>query len=110
MDHFDQMASYLDHEVLSPSSSAGNMVQLKLREAGRVAFADLLALHLSQFARNRIATGVIPTDELFQQEARRFVFGDEDGWNQTLADNQQWLKAFKEQESWLDRIDYTGFG
>jgi hypothetical protein len=64
-------------------------------------FADVLAKHLSQFARNNIMRGVMPTDEMFQREARRVAFGDEDGWNQTLADNQEWLRSFKQQEDWL---------
>jgi hypothetical protein len=39
----------------------------------------------------------MPTDEMFQRESRRVMFDDEeDSWNQTLADNQQWLDAFRQ--------------
>ena len=79
------------------------MVMPKLVEDDTVMFAEVLAQHLGQFARNNIMLGIMPTDEMFQREARRVAFGDEDGWNQTLADNQQWLKGFKQQEDWMNQ-------
>ena len=109
-DHFKQMQERLSQEaLLSPGlkSQAGgfgaNMALPKLVEDDTVMFADVLAQHLSQFARNNIMLGIMPTDEMFQREARRVAFGDEDGWNQTLADNQEWLKGFKQQEDWMNQ-------
>jgi hypothetical protein len=47
-----------------------------------------------------ITRGVVPTDEMFQVEARRLLFDSEDQWNQTMADNLEWLAKFRgEQES-----------
>ncbi|KAH6642964.1 hypothetical protein C7974DRAFT_113499 [Boeremia exigua] len=108
-DHFLQLTSRLDQErqLTAPDiqnqASAVNPVALPIMmEDDTLMFADVLAQHLSQFARKNILRGIMPTDEMFQREARRVAFGDEDGWNQTLADNQEWLKSFKEQ-GWLDQ-------
>jgi hypothetical protein len=108
-DHFNQMTWRLNEEgLLSPGlerhtdvTGANNAALPKLVDEDTMMFADVLAKHLSQFARNNIMRGVMPTDEMFQREARRVAFGDEDGWNQTLADNQEWLRSFKQQEDWL---------
>lgn len=109
-DHFKQMQERLSQEgalIPGPQNQAGgpgaNMVMPKLVEDDTVMFAEVLAQHLGQFARNNIMLGIMPTDEMFQREARRVAFGDEDGWNQTLADNQQWLKGFKQQEDWMNQ-------
>ena len=109
-DHFKQMQERLSQEgalIPGPQTQAGgpgaNMVMPKLVEDDTVMFAEVLAQHLGQFARNNIMLGIMPTDEMFQREARRVAFGDEDGWNQTLADNQQWLKGFKQQEDWMNQ-------
>ncbi|KAF9692151.1 hypothetical protein EKO04_010099 [Ascochyta lentis] len=107
-DHFNQMTSRLNQEgLLSPglqSHTGSNATLLpKLVEDDTVMFADVLAQHLSQFARHNILLGIMPTDEMFQREARRIAFGDEDGWNQTLADNQEWLKGFRRQGNWISQ-------
>jgi hypothetical protein len=52
--------------------------------------------HLGQFARQQMQKGVIPTDEMFQQEARRVVFDCGDEWDQTIADSPQWLSSFRQ--------------
>lgn len=39
--------------------------------------------------------GNIPTDEMFQQESWRLLYDSEDSWNQTIADNPEWLTAFR---------------
>lgn len=36
-----------------------------------------------------------PTDEEIQRQARWIIFDDDDPWNQTAADNPEWLSAFK---------------
>jgi hypothetical protein len=109
-DHFNQMTSRLNQEDLMAGfgnymENPGHNTRVlpNLEEDDTVMFADVLARHLSQFARNQIMSGVMPSDEMFQREARRVAFGDEDGWNQTLADNQEWLKGFRQQEDWMNQ-------
>lgn len=60
-------------------------------------FTQVLTLHLSRFAREQIQVrgGEVPSDEVFQQEARRVLYDSEDSWNQTIADNPEWMVAFR---------------
>jgi hypothetical protein len=60
-------------------------------------FADILTRHLARFARQQVLLGVLPTDEMFQRESRRVLYQDgDDEWNQTVADNPEWIKQFRE--------------
>ncbi|OAL50487.1 hypothetical protein IQ07DRAFT_481661, partial [Pyrenochaeta sp. DS3sAY3a] len=78
-----------------------NKVLSPAQELESVAFADILTRHLSQFARLQIAAGVVPTDEMFQHESRRVLYGDgDDTWNTTVADNADWLRSFREQNAY----------
>ena len=58
---------------------------------------EILTLRLGQFARQRIekhgANSV--TNEMLQNEARVILYGEADGWEQTAADNPEWLNLFK---------------
>jgi hypothetical protein len=56
---------------------------------------EALVSTLSTFVNAQKAQGVIPTDEQLQRQARLIVFGDDDAWDQTAADNLQWLELFK---------------
>lgn len=62
------------------------------RQATR--FEDLTA-QLAQYVREAIADGLTVTDETVRRQARLFMFGDDDAWNQTPADNKEWLRLFK---------------
>lgn len=50
---------------------------------------------MAQFARRQMRLGILPTDAMFQDEARRLIYGSEDGWEQTIADNEEWLANFR---------------
>lgn len=52
-------------------------------------------MHLTRYAQEQMKRGTIPTDDLFQQESRRLLYDCEDAWNQTIADNSEWLTAFR---------------
>lgn len=58
---------------------------------------EILTLRLGQFARNYIeqhgAENV--TDDMLQAQARRILYDSDDPWNQTAADNPEWLGLFK---------------
>jgi hypothetical protein len=56
---------------------------------------EFLTVRLGQFVVNARRAGTTLTDETLQQEARRIVYGDDDPWNQTAADNLEWLHMFK---------------
>jgi hypothetical protein len=56
---------------------------------------ELLTVRLGQFIANSRCSKIIMTDQVLQQEACRIVYGDVDPWNQTAADNTEWLQMFK---------------
>lgn len=58
-------------------------------------FVQVLTLGLARFARAQMELGVVPTDEMFQNESRRLVYGSDDAWHQTIADNSEWLSTFR---------------
>ncbi|KAH9864023.1 hypothetical protein J1614_009956 [Plenodomus biglobosus] len=59
---------------------------------------EILTLRLGKFAREQIekhGAGSI-TDCMLQRESRNILYGDpDDTWNQTSADNPEWLNLFK---------------
>lgn len=50
---------------------------------------------LAAFLRKERTMGREPTDHELQRQARIIVYEFDDGWNQTVADNHEWLEAFK---------------
>ncbi|KAI9042845.1 uncharacterized protein KD926_004911 [Aspergillus affinis] len=103
-DHFAQISSRADH--VRPKEPHGHdetpllssFQQLHTNDVPLSSFAQILTSHLSRFARNQMEQGILPTDEMFQQESRRVLYDDpQDSWNQTVADNPEWLSAFRRQ-------------
>ncbi|KZM24344.1 DNA binding [Ascochyta rabiei] len=72
---------------------------------------EILTLRLGQFARKHAeeqGTGTV-TDEMLQVEARRILYGEpDDPWNQTAADNPEWLSLFKKAHGIGDNIQVSG--
>ena len=56
---------------------------------------EILTLRLGRFAQQQIEQNGSVPDELLQRQARRILYGDDDPWNQTAADNPEWLALFK---------------
>lgn len=54
-----------------------------------------LESELAEFLRQQRSLGHEPTDEDLQRQARIIIYEFDDGWNQTAADNLQWLESFK---------------
>ncbi|TEA19139.1 Cytochrome P450 monooxygenase lolP1 [Colletotrichum sidae] len=81
-----------DVQVVAPTHSSSIVTS---RAATSRAFTDILERHLKHFADEHIARGVDLTDEMLRQEARRVIYDSEDEWNQTVADNVEWLVQFR---------------
>jgi len=64
-----------------------------------------LARMLSEYVKELLETGVMPSDKMLQDEARRVIFDDNDPWNQTSADNAQWLEIFKREHGLSDTLE-----
>ncbi|KAK1144147.1 hypothetical protein N8T08_005809 [Aspergillus melleus] len=56
---------------------------------------QLLHDHLVEFIIRQKLNGFFPSDHMIQNEARRLVYGSEDDWDQTSADNLVWLNIVK---------------
>lgn len=58
---------------------------------------EILTLRLGRYAREHIEQHGPQslTDRMLQGEARRILYDDDDGWEQTAADNPEWLNLFK---------------
>ncbi|OAA68962.1 Homeodomain-related protein [Cordyceps fumosorosea ARSEF 2679] len=55
-----------------------------------------LERELGDYLKAQRSLGKDPSDEDLQRQARLIIYEFDDGWNQTAADNMQWLDAFKE--------------
>ncbi|KAM0241380.1 hypothetical protein ACHAP5_007656 [Fusarium lateritium] len=65
------------------------------QDVSSMAFPEFLVHHLGRYAQQQMSLGVMPTDDMFQTEARRIVYNTSDPWDQTLADNKDWLSCFR---------------
>ncbi|KAH6607777.1 c2h2 type zinc finger containing, partial [Trichoderma cornu-damae] len=55
-----------------------------------------LESELVAFLKQQRSVGREPTDEELQRQARIVIYEFDDGWNQTVADNHEWLTAFRQ--------------
>lgn len=58
---------------------------------------EILTLRLGRFAREQLecnGAGSV-TDAMLQSEARRIIYGADDPWEHTAADNPEWLNLFR---------------
>lgn len=88
-DHLSQMlsrASFLDAagepQAIPESLEPGLQ---PVQEGNLVSYTEVLTRHLSHYAQQIMRDGVIPTDEMFQLEARQLLFDSEDQWQITLS-------------------------
>lgn len=56
-----------------------------------------LEQELVKFVLRCRGAGTIPSDKEIQDQARMIIYEDNDPWNWTAADNQEWLDTFKYQ-------------
>ena len=57
-----------------------------------------LEQELSKYVTTCKLSNVLPTDKQLQDHARMIIYEDDDPWNWTCADSQQWLDTFKFQQ------------
>ncbi|KAL2863998.1 uncharacterized protein BJX67DRAFT_374170 [Aspergillus lucknowensis] len=53
---------------------------------------EYFTAQLTEIIRNAIAANETVTDDTIQTASRRVLYGDDDPWNQTPADNPEWLR------------------
>jgi hypothetical protein len=66
------------------------------KELASMTFSQFIAFYLGRYAQYQMQMGIIPTDKMFQDEARRLQFGTTDPWERTIADNEDWLSTFRQ--------------
>nr|XP_036588219.1 benzoate 4-monooxygenase cytochrome p450 [Colletotrichum truncatum]KAF6799360.1 benzoate 4-monooxygenase cytochrome p450 [Colletotrichum truncatum] len=103
-DHFAQISSRThgfkedqtadSTQIERPVSIASSSI-LSSRAATSKAFTEILERHLKHFAEEHISQGIFPTDEMLRQESRRVIYDSDHEWNQTVADNSEWLAQFR---------------
>lgn len=54
-----------------------------------------LERELADYLRQQRCVGLEPADADLQRQARIIIYEFDDGWNQTAADNVQWLESFR---------------
>lgn len=99
-DHFTQIsrrAEDFENEEDQPTSLSQQLQGTDDRPLGT--FTEVLVQYLGRFAWQQMSHGVVPTDEMFQGQARRLLYDSEDSWNQTIADNPEWMTSFRERQS-----------
>ncbi|KAK4969210.1 hypothetical protein LTR28_001453, partial [Elasticomyces elasticus] len=103
----------MQHDPLKPSGidNAPSLTDILPTEEASSAgilttYWEILTVSLGHFARKMCEEGVVLSDELLQQTARNIVYGSDDPWNQTAADNPEWLELFKKAHG-LDFIPAT---
>lgn len=100
-DHLSQMISRAtfseaeDSQHVSPKAAEMDPEAVQEPRFQLDSYTEVLTRHLSHYVQQNMRLGVIPTDEMFQLEARRLLFDSEDSWNQTMADNPEWLAKFR---------------
>lgn len=56
---------------------------------------EILTIRLGNYAKEMAEQGMQMTDEMLQKQARMVLYDNDDTWNQTAADNPEWLDLFK---------------
>ncbi|KAJ5382313.1 Zinc finger C2H2 [Penicillium concentricum] len=90
----------IDYEWRSPDpwateQSKGDGSNLSLPVPTDINCYHRLSLELTTYIHNQKAQGIVPSDQMIQAEARRVIYGCDDPWNQTCADNIVWLGVLK---------------
>lgn len=80
------------------SGDLGGRASSELDESGfgsRATCWEILTVRLGAYANEMAQKGVVLSDEMLQQQARHIIYDSDDTWNQTAADNPEWLDLFK---------------
>ncbi|KAJ5099873.1 hypothetical protein N7532_006874 [Penicillium argentinense] len=94
-DHLNQISARVHGEKGFDEQTDLPALNEDLPKSQLSSFTEVLTRHLSQYAQRQMKLGIIPTDEMFQRESRRIVYDTDDSWNQSIADNTEWLNAFR---------------
>lgn len=83
-----------EFEPFSASKTAGPAQPCDDEQRPPTTF-ETLTMQLGDFVRTALREGIVINDESVKRRARLIMYGDDDAWNQTPADNPEWLRLFK---------------
>ena len=75
----------------------------------RTVHLEVLERQLGEFAREQLASGIIPSDDALKHEARNLLRTEYDSWDHTAADDPEWLALFKKAHGIADQSFDTSF-
>ncbi|KAF2480222.1 hypothetical protein BDY17DRAFT_256159, partial [Neohortaea acidophila] len=90
--------STLGHDMLNDATTRPDNSQTAPQDSPGTSKAscwEILTIRLGEYANDMAKKGVVLTDEMLQSKARRILYESDDAWNQTAADNPEWLDLFK---------------
>jgi hypothetical protein len=98
-------------QILEGSSSAFAPSDVMAQDSGAKRYTcwEVLTIRLGGFVRDHVAQfGVPPSDLQLQDQARWIIYESDDPWNQTSADNSEWLTWFKRAHDIADTANLEG--
>ncbi|KAI9368321.1 hypothetical protein BJX61DRAFT_229756 [Aspergillus egyptiacus] len=84
-----------ERNTLDPFKISGRSAEPGLTVPDDVNCFERLRRELIAFIHQNTANGIMPTDGMIQDQGRRVIYGSDDPWNQTCADNPIWLSVLK---------------
>ncbi|KAK6001372.1 hypothetical protein QM012_002703 [Aureobasidium pullulans] len=93
-DHVAQISSRLTAMPSEPSEPTSPLpltpeMEVPSTQSNNLTLNEMVIFHLGRYGRQQLSLGITPTDEMFQNEARRLLYDSEDPWNQSLVDNPE---------------------
>ncbi|KAH0403714.1 hypothetical protein KCU89_g1858, partial [Aureobasidium melanogenum] len=106
-DHVAQISSRLTAMPSEPSEPTSPLpltpeMEVPSTQTNNLTLNEMVIFHLGRYGRQQLSLGITPTDEMFQNEARRLLYDSDDPWNQSLVDNPEWLAAFRLLHGWTN--------
>ncbi|KAG9685043.1 hypothetical protein KCU95_g12642, partial [Aureobasidium melanogenum] len=93
-DHVAQISSRLTAMPSEPSEPTSPLpltpeMEVPPTQTNNLTLNEMVIFHLGRYGRQQLSLGITPTDEMFQNEARRLLYDSDDPWNQSLVDNPE---------------------
>jgi hypothetical protein len=94
--HAQEVAGRVENQEGAQQDIAVDMNGCNGQDSGTKATCwEILTVRLGRYANDMAKQGIVLTDEMLQNHARKVLYGSDDSWNQTAADNAEWLDLFK---------------
>lgn len=94
--HAQEVAARAENQECAPQDLPVDMQGSNEQDSGTKATCwEILTVRLGRYANDMAKQGIVLTDEMLQTHARKVLYGSDDSWNQTAADNAEWLDLFK---------------